>query len=310
RALFLASLGLTLSPDTDKHGIFTEVLLDGLKGAADREGYEPDGSVTVDELREYVDKELPERTQKLAKADKAERMFSHAEVHSSHFVITHNPSAAAKTKEHLDKFAQLAAGSKLPEEWTSEGERLLSRMPKLKAQQELRRAYEQLAEGKLGVDAFKERRDEIVASTKLKKQDAVSYANKVVQATQVLRDGYVKEVNQGQLTAWGLRGLYKHIDEPIPADIRERLDKAKDMGERDLHDLLVDARERLGNRDDLDQHKDLDYTLQRMTIHLDPYTTYIDPDTLNRFTTETTGKFHGIGISIREDREKNGLRVI
>src|SRR5262249_5585474 len=197
----------------------------------------------------------------------------------------------AKTKERLDKFAQLAAGGKLPEEWATEGERLLSRMPKLKSQQDLRRGYEQLAEGKIDIDAFTRKREEIIASTKLKKPEAVTYANKVIQATQIIRDGYVKEVNQGNLIAWSLRGLYKQIDELIPADIKDRLEKAKDMGERELHELLVDARQRLGKRDDLDQHKDIDISLQRMMIHLDPYTTYIDPETLNRFTTETTGKF-------------------
>ncbi len=60
RALFLASgNGRYLSPDGDKHGTFTQVLLDGLKGKADKEGYEPDGVVTADELAEYIKTELP-----------------------------------------------------------------------------------------------------------------------------------------------------------------------------------------------------------------------------------------------------------
>ena len=33
---------------------------DHVKGAADKEGYEPDGAVTVDELVEYLDKKLTE----------------------------------------------------------------------------------------------------------------------------------------------------------------------------------------------------------------------------------------------------------
>src|SRR5206468_3731830 len=60
RVLFLASgSGRFLSPDADKHGTFTQALLDGLKGKADKEGYEPDGVVTVDELGEYLKNTLP-----------------------------------------------------------------------------------------------------------------------------------------------------------------------------------------------------------------------------------------------------------
>src|SRR5207244_688011 len=40
------------------------------------------------------------------------------------------------------------------------------------------------------------------------------------------------------------------------------------------------------------------------------YTTYIDPETIARFTTETTGEFKGIGISIRPNRSKGMLEVV
>ena len=46
--------------------MFTKVLIDGLKGAADKDGYEPDGVVTVDELDTYLEKEMP----KLARAER------------------------------------------------------------------------------------------------------------------------------------------------------------------------------------------------------------------------------------------------
>src|SRR5579884_4226530 len=60
RALFLANLGLARSLDLKDHGIFGESLLRGLHGAADKDGYEPDGLVTVDELTEYLEKEMRE----------------------------------------------------------------------------------------------------------------------------------------------------------------------------------------------------------------------------------------------------------
>src|SRR5207244_2001523 len=43
RVAYLANIGLKPSIDLEKHGLFAKVILDGLKGAADKEGYEPDG---------------------------------------------------------------------------------------------------------------------------------------------------------------------------------------------------------------------------------------------------------------------------
>jgi carboxyl-terminal processing protease len=308
RALFLATSGLSLSPDAEHHGLFTQVILDGLKGAADREGSEPDGVVTVDELQQYVDKELPER--KLRKAEFKNRHHV-VESYSSHFVITRNPAVAAKIQERLNKFDQLSAKGQLPKECANEGRELLTRMPKLKAKQELRREYQQLADGKIDEKTFTKERERIISGMKIKESEAVSYATKIIQAIEILRDSYVKELKEGDLVAWAVRGLYRQIDERLPAEIRDRLDKANDLSTRELHKLLVQVRQKLGKRDDLDNHKDIDYSLQRMMMsHLDPYTTYIDPDMIARFTTETTGKFEGIGISIREDPEKGGLRVV
>jgi len=49
-----------------KEGIFTKAVIDGLKGAADNDGYEPDGVVTIDELNKYLENEvsqpLPQNT--------------------------------------------------------------------------------------------------------------------------------------------------------------------------------------------------------------------------------------------------------
>jgi len=97
RALFLATGGQLQSIDLDKHGLFTKILVDGLKGAADKEGYEPDGVVTVDELTQYIDKELPDLAHKQGKT-KDEKGQQHFVLggRASHFVLTHNPSVAAK----------------------------------------------------------------------------------------------------------------------------------------------------------------------------------------------------------------------
>jgi len=47
-----------------------------------------------------------------------------------------------------------------------------------------------------------------------------------------------------------------------------------------------------------------------MLRHLDPYTTYIDPETLSRFEQDTRGEFTGIGIQIRKDFDRDMLMVV
>jgi C-terminal peptidase prc len=312
RALFLATNGLTQSLDLEKHGLFTEVLLEGLKGKADVEGYEPDGIVTVDELTVYMNKELP----KLAAAHgktREEREQAHFILggRGSHFVLTHNPAVAAKVQERLDKFGQLVKkNDKLGGKIAEEGEAYLGRMPRLEAQRAIRKQYQQLVEGTIDAEKFLEEREKILENTKLPRDTAENFAKKVYDAAHMMKTSYVKVHTEGELISWAIRGLYRRIDEKIPDELKAQLDKVKNLDEEELKSLLADARQRLGKREDLDNHKDIDYALQRMLSHLDPYTTYIDPETLERFKSETGGKFVGVGIQIRKDIASDMLQVI
>ncbi len=75
RALFLATNGLQASLDLKDHGVFAEALLKGFEGGADKDGYEPDGLVTVDELTEYVSKEMGELTRTHGKTREEKEQF-------------------------------------------------------------------------------------------------------------------------------------------------------------------------------------------------------------------------------------------
>jgi C-terminal peptidase prc len=311
RALFLATGGLRTSVDLETEGLFTHVLVKGLKGAADKEGFEPDGLITVDELGTYFDKQMPDLSARYGKTDEQKRQTGRFfESRSTHFVLTHNPAVTEKVKERLDKLAELAKEEKINAEVATEGKRLLSRMPKLKAYQDLRREYQRLVDGKLAVEDFTKKRDKLLAGLKLRRSAAYSYAAKVIRSTQIIVDNYVKDVNQGELVAGAIRGLYRAIDEKVPQDVADKLKHVREMTETDLTTLLADVRERLGHREDLDTHKDIDISLQRMLSQLDPYTTYYDPETLARFRQDTSGEFRGIGVQIREDRAAGGLRVV
>jgi C-terminal peptidase prc len=310
RILFLATNGLAASLDLKDHGVFADVLLKGLKGDADKDGDEQDGVVTVEELTNYIDKTLPDLVAKHGKGD--EKLQAHFVLggHTNHFVLTHNPAVAAKVKEQVEKFAHLVKDGKVPEKFAEEGKSYLQEMPRLEAQRAIRKQYQALVEGKITPDEFEAERSKITESAKLSRTDAVNFADKVMKTIEIIQDRYVRKTKPGQMVAWAIRGLYRRLDEKVPEGIDERLGKVDDLREEELANLLADARQALGRREDLSKHKDIDITLQRMLGHLDPYTTYIDPETKHKWEQDITGYFSGIGIQIRKDQSTDYLIVV
>jgi C-terminal peptidase prc len=311
RVLFLATNGLTPSLDLKDHGIFAEAVLTALKGEADNDGKEADGQVTVDELTEYLDKALPELSRKNGKTDD-EKNQAHFVLggRSNHFALTKNPAVTAKVRERLDKLAELVKSGQVPARFGKEGRTLLEAMPRLEAQRKLRKDYQQLVDGKMTLDEFEKDRITILKGTRLDRADAREFAQKVMEVIGFIQEGYVKKVNTAEMVGWAIRGLYRRVDERIPEQLEERLKKAQALKESELEALLTDARQALGTREDLAKHKDVDITLQRMLSHLDPYTTYIDPETKDKFDHEVQGHFHGIGIQIRKDAATDYLLVV
>ncbi|MCS6851634.1 MAG: S41 family peptidase [Gemmataceae bacterium] len=312
RVVFLATNGLTQSIDLKDHGIFAKVLLDGLSGKADTDGYEPDGIITVDELSEYLSKELPPLARSVGKTrEEKEQLPIILGGRLNHFGLTHNPAVMPKVEERLAKLTRMSQQGILKPEWVEEGRRLLSQMPKLKAHQELRKNYQKLVDGTLSAADFAKEREQILTSMKLRRSEALEYAAKVMQAINLVREGYVKELNQGEMVDWAIRGLLRRLEErKLLSEFADRLKLAKSMSERELTLLLADVRERLGKREDLDKNKDVDISLQQMLSHLDPYTNYIDPETLAQVRREMMGRFTGIGIQIRKDLTRDMLMVV
>jgi len=312
RAVFLATNGLMRSIDLKDHGIFTTALLKGLEGSADKDGYEPDGWVTVEELTEYLDKEMRDLIRTHAKnKEEREEYFVALGGRGNHYALTHNPAVAAKVKEQEEKFATLVKDGKIPATYEEEGKTVLSRMPRLEAQRNLRKQYQALIGGKIDVDKFVQERDTILADTKLKRTDAMEFAGKVMDAVKVITRGYVKKVNANDLVAWAIKGMYRQVDEKIPDKIEAQLKNVGDLKEEELTVLLADARQALGKREDLDKHKDIDFTLKRMLFkHTDPYTTYIDPEEKKKMEQEIGGRFPGVGIQIRKDSATDQLLVV
>src|SRR6202023_1939235 len=99
---------------------------------------------------EYLDKEIPELARKYGKTDKEkEQVVIVLGSPNSHFVLSHNPEPYKKAQERIAKFDKLVQGDKDLADVAAEGRQYLTRMPRLEAQRELRKDYQELADGAL-----------------------------------------------------------------------------------------------------------------------------------------------------------------
>jgi C-terminal peptidase prc len=316
RAMFMATDGTHACLDLKEHSVFAQALLDGLAGAADQkshDGYEPDGLITVDELMRHVSREVARLSRLHGKTarEKTARPYTWAG-QQSHYVLCPNAEAAPVALERLERFDKRVKARRVPARFAEEGRSLLERMPPLKQRQELRKAYQELVDGKITAARFETRREAILAGLVLKRAGALEFAEKVIEVTRVIRDDYVRSVNQGEMVRWAIRGLYRTLEEKVPDRIETRLKGVKEMREAALIILLADARQGLGHREDLAEDRDVVLSLRRIFRNLDPNTTYTDPKTLKKWRDDLTlsGGFTGIGVQMRKDAFTDYMLVV
>lgn len=298
-----ATTGRTASQEVDKHGLFATVLLEALRGKADTDGNEADGMVTVGELAKYVGHEIPMRS----KGAKPQLPLVFGRNLS--FEVSTNPEAAALATKRLAQFEELVKEGKVNEEVASEGRKLLKEMPRWEAQRSLRKSYQELADGKLTVDQFGEKRTGYLKTMKTTRKDAETFADAVLKIANIAKELYVRKVEIHNMAADAVKGLYKAADEKMPKELTDRLDGVKSLSRDEIRTLLADARQTLGNRDDLKGQKAADLALDRMLHSLDPYSAYIDADAVEEFEKQTKQVFIGVGIQIQKDRATDMIRV-
>jgi carboxyl-terminal processing protease len=297
------------------HGLFYSTLADGLSGKADEApyftGYEPDGLVTINELAKYLEKEIPNGAREIGKTDKEKELVPFVIGQStSHFWITKNPAETEKVAERLKKIATLVKDGKLSEDDGKEASALMFRMPKLRWSQDLRRAYQELADGKITADAMLATRKILKEGLKLPVEEGETYATKVTEWVNEISGRYIKPVTPGELTAAAIKGLYTGSEEQIPADLDDALKKPKELSADRRKELLVEARVRLGKREDLDGDKAVDLSLTMASNSLnDRYTIYTDREGVLKMASQLQGRFPGVGIQIRRDAVRDGLLV-
>ena len=159
RVFVLGNLPFREALTKGDHSLFYSVLADGLSGKADEKpyttGYESDGLVTVNELAKYLEKEIPNGARAVGKTDKEKESIPFVMGQStSHYWVSRNAAVADKVAERLKSLDALEKAGKLSADDAKEGEALLFRMPKLNWTQQLRKEYQQLADGKIAPDAL------------------------------------------------------------------------------------------------------------------------------------------------------------
>jgi len=310
-------LVLSNAPDSEAislgdTSLFAKTVRDALTGAADTEGYEADGLVTVDELAAYLDKTLVNKARELGKVNKdREGVAITLGQRVSHFPLTKNPKLTDTVAGWQKGLADLATKGKIGKAELAEGVVLLNRMPKLKYQQTLRKKYQALVARTLSVEDFTTERAAIKDAVKMSPEEAADFAKNVLDVASIVEARYVKKVALTGLAAAAINGLYHRLDEALPAEVEGRLKNASTWTRDDMRGALADARARLGKREDLADDKDANLAILMMLDSLnDPYTTFWDRDTLKRLESQFKGEFSGVGIQIRRDMVRDGILVV
>ena len=76
--------------------------------------------------------------------------------------------------------------------------------------------------------------------------DAQSFEEKTFDALTFIRTNYIKKLNLGEMTADGVKGLYRRTETPLPDDLKNKLTRARELTDRDIRALLQEARQPLG----------------------------------------------------------------
>jgi carboxyl-terminal processing protease len=312
RLLMLGTIPTADPFDVGKNSLFTATLLNALQGTADVEGYEPDGIVTVDEMVKYLEKEMQDQARKLGKNKKEKEAapFIVGE-ELSHFPLTKNPKITESVDKRLKALDNLETAGSITKELAAEGHSLLHRMPKLKSPQELRKRFQDLADGKITPEVFAADYKAIKEKNILAPDDADEFANKVLRAISIVDEKYVKKTLTSDLTVAAIRGMYRRLEEGMPKEIDDKLKESKGMTSADMKAVLKAARLQLGVREDIAGDKDADIAITMMLGSLkDPHTVYYDFDTIKKEDSRLRGNFSGVGIQIRSDIAKDAILVV
>lgn len=132
------------------------------------------------------------------------------------------------------------------------------------------------------------------------KEKAIAFAAEITSATDTLAKKYHRQLDEEQLIAWAIQGLFEAAREPLPPALEQRMQKKAPQEWLDHLHLLADARAALGSRKDLAAPRDADAALRAIFRRLDPHTTLLDADAMTRLSLiQNGGKVGELGLLVR-----------
>jgi len=301
RQVFLASNGQGPTSEAAKHGLFAQVLFQGLQGAADAPGDDADGLVTSAELANYLRQQQPA----LAPMGQSPVLLG---LDNPTLVLTRYPAGRRRIEGAQAGLEQLARTGGLPAELAVEGRTLLERSPRRKDLQALRRAYLGLAAGTLSIPKLKQVRTDQRQARELPRHEAEKYAQTLDEASDLIQAHAAYELHRADLFAAAIRGLYARVEEKVPAEVEARLGRSTKLARADWLSLLADARQHLGRCEELTAPKDRLLSLQLMMAQVDRFSAYVDPDKVEPFGPRDFPV--GVGLQIRKNAVTDLLEII
>lgn len=146
--------------------------------------------------------------------------------------------------------------------------------------------------------------------TRLDRAVVKDFAKTVLEAADILEEDHVKKVSRQELVEWGVRGLYRRLDEPLPLGVALRLEKVRRLKDEDLEKLLADARAHLGKRKCLEECRDIDLALAGIFSKLEPGYEHAPQKELRERVWGICGHCAHIGIETSKDVPRGLLRVV
>lgn len=304
RVVLSCTSGLVASPVVDGKSIFSTILTEAFQGKADKEGDDPDGQVTIDEVTKYFQDEYLKRVD----VSNTIGLFPAAFGKSLHFTVSLNAPGLEKAIERSKQFATKADEAKLPADVIKEGQDFILHMPRQDSERKLRKKFVEFAEGKIPSSELVSAHEAMQADLKISRESAEKFADNILRVMRFTRDYYVKQVKLDEMAVHAVKGLYRWADEKIPAEMKTRLDQFKSEDDAQIKELLIDARQALGNRDAIKNEKGMDRTLKYMLTNLDRHTVWFNADELAELE-RGMKEFIGVGIQIRKDFQRDVVKV-
>lgn len=273
---------------------FFQLLMNGLKGAADRDGGEPDGWITEKELITYVTTQSPSSV-----SDGTEISFW----------LSQNPEGQKLFEARKSTLTNRHQANELDDREFEHGLRLLERMPSFDDDRKLRTAYVSFLDGKMSEDDLASLRRQTITKRNLPEDQGISFGKTVAEVFELIRSRHIHPEKANQALAIGLRDLADQYGDANESWVNETVNSLDKLDSTQLEQALARFRLRLGHRPEVTESA-VNICLKAALGFLDPYSVYLSPDIYRDMKEQVAGKFTGIGVILQENPTSASLPIL